>query len=48
MESKEEISHTGKISEVFENGINVKIGFVEGCSSCQIKGNCMIVEQFDK
>jgi sigma-E factor negative regulatory protein RseC len=47
MESKQEVTHTGLISKVAKKGIKVKIGVLAGCSHCQLKGSCNMVEQSD-
>lgn len=46
--NKNEVTHTGIISEVGARGIKVKIGVYAGCANCHINGNCEMAEQADK
>lgn len=48
MDLKKEISHTGFVTNIEQKGINVNIKVIAGCSDCQIKGNCIMVEQANK
>jgi sigma-E factor negative regulatory protein RseC len=48
MDLKKEVTHTGNVSVIGEKGIKVKIGIIAGCSDCQIKGSCNLVEQSQK
>lgn len=48
MGSEKEVSHTGIVKAISENGIKVGIVVQSGCASCQIKGTCNMSEQTDK
>jgi sigma-E factor negative regulatory protein RseC len=48
MVSKKEVTHTGIVKEIQEQGIKVGIVVQSGCASCEIKGSCNMSEQADK
>lgn len=48
MSAKNEVTHTGIVKSVGEDGITVNIVVQSGCASCQIKGACSMSEQSDK
>ncbi len=48
MSAKNEVTHTGIVKSVGEDGITVNIVVQSGCASCEIKGACSMSEQSDK
>lgn len=48
MGSNKEVTHTGIVKAINDQGIKVGIIVQSGCASCEIKGSCNMSEQTDK